>query len=428
MPGARPWPIYLAAAVMFAGLQARTLLVPLRVHELGGSRVEIGLLYTAFTLAAAGLALPAGLLADRLGRRRLLAGSALLGGLSQLGLGLSGAVAPMFACQVLSGLASGASQSALYAAVGDVVPAARLGRAIGWLTLCFQLGFLAGPALAGISLNFLSLQEALVGSAAPFAITTILALAGVPRGRRPGAAWNVGGNLRAIVRKPGFAAITLALLGATLIWGTQQAYLPTFGTEQLRLPQASIGYMIAVQAVANGVSRLPAGRLIDRVRRPGVIVIAGLAIYSVALGVLPHTSGFWEPTILLTLAVPPAAAAFIALGVAFNGFAAPQARGLAMGLYSTVLFLGLGGGPAAFGIVMERAGYTWGFTACAATGATFAVLVALVTWLPAALVRHRLQPADPLLEGRVGREEPGQGLPGERVDDVEVREGRLGDR
>ena len=56
MRAARPWPIYLAAAVMFAGLQARTLLVPLRVHELGGSRVEIGLLYSTFTIAAAGLA------------------------------------------------------------------------------------------------------------------------------------------------------------------------------------------------------------------------------------------------------------------------------------------------------------------------------------------------------------------------------------
>jgi MFS family permease len=428
MPAARPWPIYLAAAVMFAGLQARTLLVPLRVHELGGSRVEIGLLYTMFTIAAAGLALPAGVLADRVGRRELIVGSALLGGLSQLALGLSGAVLPMFVCQVLSGLASGASQSALYAAVGDVVPAAWLGRAIGWLTLSFQFGFLAGPALAGISLNFLSLQQALVASAVPFAITAVLALVGVPRGRRAAGSWNVGGPLRDLVRQPGFAAITLALLGGTLVWGTQQAYLPTFGTEQLGIPAASVGYMIAVQAVANGLSRLPAGRLVDRARSPGAIVVAGLASYSVALALLPHTSGFWEPTILLTVAIPPAAAMFIALGVAFNGFAAPQARGLAMGLYSTVLFLGLGAGPAAFGPVMDGAGYTWGFTACAITGLAFALLVALLTWLPAVLVRHRLQSPDPLLERRVGGEQPRQRLPRERVDDVEMRERGLGDR
>src|SRR5437660_7022000 len=178
MPAARPWPIYLAAGVMFAGLQARTLLVPLRVLELGGNRVEVGLLYTVFTVAAAGLALPAGALADRLGRRYLIVGAALLGGLSQLGLGLSGGVLPMFAWQVLSGLASGGSQSAMYAAVGDVVPAAWLGRAIGWLTLSFQVGFLAGPALAGISLNFLSLQQVLIASAAPFLLTAVLALVG----------------------------------------------------------------------------------------------------------------------------------------------------------------------------------------------------------------------------------------------------------
>jgi MFS family permease len=428
MPAGRPWPIYVAAAVMFAGLQARTLLVPLRVHELGGSRVEIGLLYTVFTIAAAALALPAGVLADRLGRRWLIIGAALLGGLSQLGLGLSGSVAPMFAWQALSGLASGGSQSALYAAVGDVVPAARLGRAIGWLTLSFQFGFLAGPALAGISLNFISLQGALVASAGPFVVTAGLAAFGVPHRRRVAGAWKVGRPLRDIVRQPGFAAVTLALLGATLVWGTQQAYLPTLSTEQLRIPASSIGYMIAVQAIANGLSRLPAGRLVDRTHRPAAIMVAGLASYSVTLGVLPHATGFWAPTILLTIAVPAIAATFIALGVAFNGFATPQARGLAMGVYSTVLFVGLGGGPAVFGPLMQAAGYTVGFTACAATGLAIAVLVALITGLPAVAVRHRLQPPDSLLQGRVGGEQPGQGLPGERVDDVEVREGRLRDR
>src|SRR5207237_3057742 len=121
MPAARqsssPWPIYVAAAVTFAGLQARTLLVPLRVLELGGSRVQVGLLYTVFTIAAAGLALPAGALADRLGRRSLIVGATLLGGVSQLGLGLSDGVLPMFAWQVAAGLASGGSQSAMYAAV-----------------------------------------------------------------------------------------------------------------------------------------------------------------------------------------------------------------------------------------------------------------------------------------------------------------------
>jgi MFS family permease len=406
----RPWPIYLSAAVMFAGLQARTLLVPLRVQELGGTRVEVGLLYAVFTVAAAGLALPAGLFADRLGRRDLVAGAALAGGLSQVGLGLAGSVAPMFVWQAVAGLASGASQSALYAAVGDVVPAARLGRAIGWLTLAFQCGFLVGPALAGVSLNVLSLQQALVASGLPFVATAAMALAWLPRGRRATGSWRLWSPLGQVVRRPGFAAATLALIGSTVVWGTQQAYLPTFGTEQLGLPQTSIGFMIAIQAVANGLARLPAGRLVDQSRRQGLIVIGGLAAYSVAVGLLPHTRGFWEPTLLLSLAVGPAAATFISLGVSYQGFAPQQARGVAMGLYSTTLFVGLGVGPVLFGSVMQRDGYTVGFTACALTGLGITAAVGLMCWLPP-LVRHRLQPADPLLEGRMGGEEPGERLP-----------------
>lgn len=411
MPAARPWPVYLSAAVMFAGLQARTLLVPLRVQELGGSRLDVGLLYAVFTVAAAGLALPTGLLADRVGRRELLVGAALAGGIAQVGLGLSGSVAPLFAWQAVSGVASGASQSALYAAIGDVVPAARLGRAIGWLTLAFQFGFLIGPALAGFSLNFLSLQEVLVISGAPFVLTALVAIFRVPGGRRGGGSWRLAGPIWDLVRRPGFAAATVGVFGSTVIWGTQQAYLPTFATEHLGLPAASIGYIIAIQAVANGLARLPAGRLIDHSGRQGVIVVGGLAAYSIALGVLPQTSGFWVPTLVLALAVGPTAATFISLGVTFQGFATPQARGLAMGLYNTVLFAGLGVGPVVFGTVIQNRGYVVGFTACAAAGLAFTLAIGLLRWLPQLAVRHPLQPADPLLEGGMGGEEPGKGLP-----------------
>ncbi|MBO0685304.1 MAG: MFS transporter, partial [Candidatus Dormibacteraeota bacterium] len=371
--------------------------------------------------------------ADRLGRRELLAGAALAGGVAQLGLGLSGSVAPLFAWQAVSGVASGASQSALYAAIGDVVPAARLGRAIGWLTLAFQFGFLIGPALAGLSLNFLSLQQVLVISGGPFVLTAVVAVLRVPGGRRSGGSWRLAGPIWDLIRRPGFAAATVGVFGSTVIWGTQQAYLPTFATEHLGLPAASIGYMIAIQAVANGLSRLPAGRLIDNSRRQGgvsdpgspgrrpqggippsregLIVVGGLAAYSIALGVLPQTSGFWEPTLVLALAVGPTAATFISLGVTFQGFATTQARGLAMGLYNTVLFAGLGVGPVLFGSVIQKGGYVVGFTACAAAGLAFTLAIGLLRWLPQLAVRHRLQPADPFLEGGMGGEEPGQGLP-----------------
>ena len=45
----RPLAVYLAAGSIFAALAARGLLLPLRVHELGGDKVQVGLLFTVFT-------------------------------------------------------------------------------------------------------------------------------------------------------------------------------------------------------------------------------------------------------------------------------------------------------------------------------------------------------------------------------------------
>ena len=53
----------------------------------------------------------------------------------------------------------------------------------------------------------------------------------------------------------------LAMFGATIVWGTVQAYLPLFGKEALGLSGPAIGYLLAVQAVFNGLSRVPGGRI-----------------------------------------------------------------------------------------------------------------------------------------------------------------------
>src|SRR5215472_16687663 len=85
----RTLPIYVAAGCIFAALAARSFALPLRVSEMGGDKVEVGLLFSVGTVAAAGLSLPAGFLADRFGRRRLLLVAIVVGGVSQAGIGVA---------------------------------------------------------------------------------------------------------------------------------------------------------------------------------------------------------------------------------------------------------------------------------------------------------------------------------------------------
>jgi MFS transporter, DHA1 family, multidrug resistance protein len=378
----RPLSIYLAAGSIFAALAARGFLLPLRVHELGADKVQVGLLFAVFTVTAAGLSLPAGFFADRFGRRSLVLFAIVTGGISQLGLAVSESVEPMYAWQALGGLGGGASQAALFAALADSSPGSRLGRAMGWLTLAMQVGFLIGPALAGISLQWLTLQEVLAASGLLYGLALVMTLVGIGSAPAMDRAWDLITPLRQIVRQPGFLPVTVGLLGATLLWGTLQAYLPLYGKEVLSLPAAQIGYMIAIQAVANGLARIPGGRLVDRTRRRGPIVIVGLSVFALCLAVLPHLTGFWPTTLLLVASVPVLATVYIALSVVFTNLATEETRGVTMGIYGSVLYLGLGAGPVIFGTVMERSGYVAGFTACAVTGLLLAGLVAVLRRQP----------------------------------------------
>ncbi len=392
MPAARnrTLPIYLAAGCIFAALAVRSFALPLRVAELGGDKIEVGLLFSVGTVTAAGLSLPAGFLADRFGKRSLLLLSIVIGGISQAGMGVAQSVPPLFLWQALAGVGGAAAQAALMAALVDAVPSARLGRAMGWLTLAFQVGFLSGPAAAGASLHWLTLQAALTVSAILFALALAMTLAGIPATPGRDVGWNVMEPLRQIARRRAFAVACVGMLGATLLWGTLQAYLPLFGKEQLRLPEEQIGYMIAIQAVANGLARIPGGRLVDRLPRRGRLVAVGLGAYAVSVAVLPHLTGFWSATLLLALSVPVLAVVYLALGVAFGSLSTADTRGVAMGVYGMVLYVGLGFGPVIFGTIMEHAGYVVGFTACAATGLAMACATAVLRsdrvrlWRPAA--------------------------------------------
>src|SRR5256885_14162178 len=87
-------PIYVAAGCIFAALAVRAFALPLRVNELGGDKVEIGLLFSVGTVTAAGLSLPAGVLADRFRKRTPLPLSIGIGGGWPGGVGLGQAGPP----------------------------------------------------------------------------------------------------------------------------------------------------------------------------------------------------------------------------------------------------------------------------------------------------------------------------------------------
>ena len=386
----RAFALYVAAGSVFAMIGARGLTVPLYAHALGASRFEVGALFSVTTLVAAFLALPAGVLVDRFGVRNLLGASLLLAAGSQLAMAATPAGMPLFIWSIVGGFAAGIQQSAIFSAVTESVSRARVGRAMGWLTFSMQTGFFLGPSVAGVALTWLDIRT-------DIAITTALVLGSIPgvlvatsTTQRSGAGLSLRGPLRALLRQPAFGPVTIALVGMTITWGTFNAFVPIFGKEQLGLPSSQVGYLLALQAVVNAVSRIPAGRIVDRARKRWPIVFVGAVGWCVTCIVLGHMTGFLGPAILLMIGTPFIALAFVAINVVFADLSNASTRGVTMGMYGTVLFGGLSLGPLLFGPIVQGYGYAAGFTACAIAAMALVVLMAAMQSEP---LRRRTAPA-----------------------------------
>jgi MFS family permease len=253
-----------------------------------------------------------------------------------------------------------------------------------------QSGFFLGPALAGLALTWVDVRT-------DIAITTALLFAAVPgvivassTTQRSGTGLSLRAPLRSLMRQTAFWPAAIALVGLTLTWGTFNAFVPIFGKEQLGLPSSQVGYLLALQAIVNAVSRIPGGRIVDHAKRRWPIVFVGALGWCTTCAVLGHLTGFVGPALLLVIGTPFVALSFVAVGVVFADLSNSSTRGVTMGMYGTVLFAGLSIGPLLFGPIVQSYGYAAGFTASAIAAMTLIVVMAAMHAEP---IRRRTAPA-----------------------------------
>jgi len=113
---------------------------------------QAGTLSTIFTLGMGLAGIPAGYLADRIGRKRIIIGSLLLFSITCALQATAAGIVDLTLWRILSGVGEGAQNAALYAAVGAYFHRNRA-VAIGSINAAFGLGAFAGPLLGGALLT-----------------------------------------------------------------------------------------------------------------------------------------------------------------------------------------------------------------------------------------------------------------------------------
>jgi predicted MFS family arabinose efflux permease len=378
----------------YVAAQMRVPILPLYAAAHGASATGVGLIIGAHMAVAALGSIPLGRASDVWGRRPLLLGGMVLGVGTSLLLPLAEDEVALATIFGLAGLGVAAFTPSALSIVGDAAPPGTAGRAFAWYSTAHYGAIGIGPFLGGVAADWWGYRTAFVASALGIAMALVIgATLPIPSAVR--APHRSGATFTDIKGNAGIWAGWILAVSGLLIQGVVFTFFPLLGHDRGLTPTA-IGVVFLVLGLANTVARWPAGWLIDRTGRCAPYAIGGILVASGVTALLPHIAGRAALLALVAVFGAVSGIAFVAISAALAASSTPATRGLVMGGYSTSLYLGLAVGSFAFGPIITRHGYSFGFSAGAAAGVA-GTLLAASFWLssrgPRARVRSEEQPA-----------------------------------
>ncbi|MHB0915606.1 MAG: MFS transporter [Thermoleophilia bacterium] len=368
---------------VFSSTISKSPALPLFAVHLGAAPSSVGVIagISAFTGIIASI--PAGMLSDRVGRKRML----LVSGLVFAGAPFAYlAVATLWQLALLRffhGLATAIFVPVSMALVADLFQGGR-GEKLGWFSTSTLLGRFIAPIAGGSIIGVLafspdwSFRAVYLVCAAAGVIALLLIVivpAPVERKEKPVAWRDSLALLRSVFARRGImitAAVEAAILFA---YGAFETFLPLYAITR-GLSAYEIGACLSAQIITLALTKPMMGRFSDRHGRPPQIILGALLGAACVAG-LPLFGSF-APLLLLSIflglslsIVTSATAAFIA------DLSRSESHGSAMGVLGSVMDIGHTTGPIAAGVLAQQYGFGESFLGAAAVLA----VVALLFWL-----------------------------------------------
>ena len=438
--------------------------LPTLAQAFNASFQEVQWIVIAYLLAITTLIVSAGRLGDITGRRRLLLAGIILFTTASVLCGIAPTLWLLIAARAAQGLGAAIMMALTLAFVGETVPKAKTGSAMGLLGTMSAIGTALGPSLGGVLIAGLGWRAIFLVNVPLGVLTFLLAHRYLPVDRwepktdRAGFD-NLGTLLLALtlaayalamtIGRGRFGALNLALLAAAafgvglfvlaearaasplirlamfrdpalstslamsaLVSTVMMATLvvgPFYLSRALGLDAAMVGLVLSVGPLVAALTGVPAGRIADRfgAQRVTLVGLLGMAAGSFLLSMTPATlglSGYIAPIVVLT--------AGYGLFQTANNTAVmtdirPDQRGVISGMLNLSRNLGLITGASVMGAVFALASATVDITTARPEAVansmriTFAVAAILIVAAFAIAVGGRALATRPALLGDV---------------------------
>jgi len=378
---------------IFSSTMAKNPVLPLFIRSLGVPVSTVGFIAAASTVVGIVVSLPAGVLSDIIGRRRVILIAAIVFATAPFFYLLVSLPWQLVLVRIYHGLATAILGPVAMAAVADTFEKGR-GERMGWYSSATMVGrflapFVGGALIFGEDFHWVYIADGLAGvlvlvAAIRLPLATRAATSGREALKREGG--KVGREIVVILRNPGILATSGIEAVQYFAFGCLETFLPIYLNEKVGLSPLKIGLLFTVQILAATLTKPLMGRLSDRYGRVPMIAV-GLALGGATTAVMLYSGNYLVLIALIGLFGLGLATVTASTAALVADLSREYSRGGALGVLSSIMDIGHSTGPMVSGLLIGAYSYK---TAFGVVGAGL-VLVSLVYGLSMRRIARHLK-------------------------------------
>ncbi len=379
------WLCIMGGLAIFSTTMSKNPALPLFIKSLNVPERTLGFIAAASTVTGIVASIPAGILSDVWGRRRVIMLSMIVFASAPFLYLLVTAPWQLVLVRIYHGLATAILGPVALATVADTFQAGR-GERMAWYSSATMVGRFVAPSVGGLliwsnSFTWVYVGCGVAGLLALLAATRLPATGGAAQAsqhRTLREAWTETRQQLRIVFSTRPILLTSAMDAALYFsFGAVETFLPLYLTAQGFKPR-EIGPLFTAQVIVTALTKPIMGRLSDQLGRKRFIV-AGLLAAALTVFLLPWTRHWLVAGLLTALFGLCVAAVTASTSALVSDLSRTSSYGTSLGVLSSIMDVGHSTGPMVTGLLVGAAGYRLGFGVVAALlmvgAAAFAALM-----------------------------------------------------
>jgi len=348
---------------IFSSTMSKNPVLPLFIRALDVPMSTVGFIAAASTVVGIVVSLPAGILSDIIGRRRVILIAAAVFATAPFLYLLVGQPLHLVLVRIYHGLATAILGPVAMAAVADTFNENR-GERMAWYSSATNVGRFMAPIVGGAlifgdNFQWVYLATGIIGTMSLLAaiklplskVTYDSAGMAIKRGRS-----EIWSEVKIILTHRGILTTSVIEAVQYFAFGCLEVFLPIFLNEQAGFSTIKIGSLFTIQVVVATLTRPIMGRFSDKYGRVPLI-IAGLLIGGVTMVFMTYSNNYFLIAVLICFFGLGLATVTASTSALVADLSRSSSHGGALGVLSSVMDIGHSAGPMIGGLLISALDY-----------------------------------------------------------------------